>query len=439
MRQKIDDSVDVFSWKEAKATISAADPEITKIIDEIAPDDRFKLFRIRYPYGAIIYEEGQFFVPSENGSILPLTDAKFLPLLQKSLSYRPVPLGCITHNSIEVFKQTKSHIFPIAHRRGGLELGVWESVMPASPFTVTSGARFTFMLPKVNDTQGQKKLKRYGIKGAGPVNHTDQWAIFRDLANHPEFSEPWHSEVFFFSNEWYEKMHSQDPVWMKLYIALLLKNIKHTEHGRIKTIYDNIWENFSLACNTRRIKASPHIFETFKHLIFIATGILPGFKTVKTDSIALPVNGLMKIYLEDYGLKNYIPTMLYPDYFKALEDECVYYSLQIPTSPNAFTKNKNSSTVRSDMIELVTLIDHFFFVLNEGHLGPGSEYIYSLFGDVQFDYFHSEAEEREGIATSTEMPSGDPGLLMPGTTGYADREFCARGTFVRGCVRISKK
>ena len=58
---------------------------------------------------------------------------------------------------------------------------------------------------------------------------------------------------------------------------------------------------------------------------------------------------------------------------------------------------------------------------------------------MQFDYFHSEANESEGITASSEMPLEDVGLLMPGGAEYGDREFCARGTFVRGCVRISKK
>lgn len=152
--------VEELTWLEARSSFAQADPSISKIIDDISPDNSFKLIRIRYPYGAIIYELGKFFVPTTEGDILTLDHAKVPLFIREALSYSSVPLGCITSNSFEAFKQVGDHISPVSHRKTGLDLGIWEAFMPASPFTVTAGSRSVFMLPKITDTNGHKKLKK---------------------------------------------------------------------------------------------------------------------------------------------------------------------------------------------------------------------------------------------------------------------------------------
>lgn len=282
-----------------------------------------------------------------------------------------------------------------------------------------------------------KNLKKYGVKGPSPFNPFDQWYIFREMANHDEFPQDWYCEVIFFSKKWFEAIF-HDPAWIQFYNFLLLKNIKHTEPHRIKVTHDTIWENFSLARSEKRMKVSPHIVETFKHLIFIATGVLPGFKVVCSTATPGPMQAIIDAYINEYGLKTYAPTMMYANYFDKQSDDFVYYSLQIPTSPNSITKNKNSSTARSDMVELLDLIDDFIFELNRGHLGPGSDYMNNLYGEVQFDFFHSESDTNEGVYPSSDMPNEDPKLLFMSPT-KDKREFCAKASFVRGCVRISRK
>jgi hypothetical protein len=433
--------IKVVDWdSESREAILKADSELCAIIDGLKIEEQhFKLVRIRVPYGATLYERGIFYIPSKKGMI-PLQNASFdmgLPEeIKKALLYQTVPLGVVTKNSFEVFREAGDHIFPLAHRKNGFELGIWETFSPPSPFTITAGARSIFLLPKINDINGYKRLKKYGAKTPRPSTVFEQWYNFCEIANHSSFSEKWYCEIYLFTEDWKNNMLS-NPAWSPFYNYVLRKGLAHTEPERIKTNYDIVLTNFSSFLQSKRIKKDPYIMETFKHLLAIANGILPAFKVVKNSS-SIPAKGIAETYIEGYGLKSYVPTMMYADYFDANSNDVAYYSLQVPTFLSNNTRDNDKGTTKNDLIELIDLVDHFMRELTSNRLGQGSEYLIKLFGKVEFNFFHNDEDLDHGIYSTKDMAKEDADLIYKFTPSE-NEEFCYRSTFVRGCIRISNK
>jgi hypothetical protein len=423
------------NWTCARASIANQDHALAEIIDEISPEDDLKLMRVRYPYGATIYEDGLFYLPGKNGSIL-LSDKSIPKHIRESLNYRAVPLGCITHNGFEVFRNVGEHIFPLAFRDGGLELGIWETFLPASPFTVVAGARTTFLLPKVSDYSGHKKLRAVGVKSPTPRTLFCQWKVFSEIEQGQKTGEPWYCEIYFFTKQWQERIFS-DRKWVHFQNYLLKKALQHTEAERIKITYDSVWEHFSLFLKKNHIRNDVYLADILKHLTYIATGILPSF-SVALDNTALPLEKIQSAYLNIYGLKNYIPTVMYSNYFNAEKNKSVYYPLQVITTSSQLTNKNKLTTTKNVLIELIELVDLFLQQISSNSLGAGNDYMRDLFSKVSFDFFHSDHFIEAGIYPANEMPTDDPDLLFS-SVETNNKEFCDRGTVTRACVRISSK
>lgn len=429
--------IEELHWDQARDDVYKSDPAFAKIVDDLSPNKDFTLLKISYPFGAVIYQDGTFYLPTKDG-FTPMTDKKIPSHIRASLSYSTVPLGFVIENSFEVFREFDDRIFSLAYRTSGLELGIWESFAPGSPFTVTAGSRSLMMLPKISDVTSHKKLKRYGLRSQVPNKSFDQWHVYTELANNSNFHQPWALSFLLFTDKWIEKM-KKDPSWIKFESFVMKKFISHTEPARVRVTYDSIWEAFANILQRRRIKPNPYIIDTFKHLISIATGILPAFKAVHKNQKPGPVDELMKIYLEEYGLKTYYPSMMYSDYFNHSDNDSAYYSLQVPTCHDSTSSNRRSTSVRTDLFELVELLDNFTLELTNGNLGAGSSYIFDLFSKIQFDFFHSEEDKDRGVHPPQDIGKEDKNLLYLPEGKFGNREFCDRSSFVRGCVRISKK
>jgi hypothetical protein len=423
------------TWATARAVIAAQDLGLTKIIDDINPGDDLKLMRVRYPYGATIYKNGQLYLPGENGSIL-LTDKSVPKHIFEALNYNAVPLGCVTHHGFEVFRNVGDHIFPLAFRDGGLELGIWETFLPASPFTVVSGARTTFLLPKISDYSAHKKLKAAGVKSPVPKTLFCHWKIFTEIESGTKTDEPWYCEIYFFTKQWQERVFT-DLKWVYFQNYLLKKALKHTEAYQVKITYDSVWEYFPLFLKKQNIRINNYLTDALKHLIYIAAGILPGF-SVALNNTPLPLDKIQSAYLNIYGLKSYIPTIMYSNYFNAETNQPVYFPLQVITTASQLTNKQKLTTAKSTLIELIELVDLFLQQISSNSQGKKKDYIWELFSNVSFDFFHSDDCPDAGVFSTQDMPKDDHDLLFC-SVDTKNNEFCGRGTATRACVRISRK
>lgn len=434
-----------LNWKEAQPLVKKIEPELASIIDEMNIEESYSLFLITYRYGDKFYSEGTFYVPNAERELVTLDNTDIPQSIRDALNYSALPLGMLINEyGAEAYSALEDKIFSLAFFSQGLHVGVWENFAPVIRTNITAGARSLNILPRITETNSHKKLKRYGVQAPPPKHAFEQWQIFKEASRHPNFSQPWECTTLFFSEQWINKINN-DEKWIKLQNYLLKRAWKHTEHLRNRMHLRTIWESFTLFLSNNKIKPQPYIVETLQHLVSIAIGSLPGFRPA-TNNQAGPVDGIIRMYLEDYDLKHYYPSIMQPSFFSLNANEpnnYIYYSLQVPTYLESIPKTRTPVSARADLSELIYLTNQFINEITENaYLQIGAQHIYDLLIKIKFDYFHDDAEPRIGIRSSAELAIDDPRFdyLPPDLQNKGEaRKFCERASFARGCVRISKK
>ena len=429
-----------YQWTpEIRKQVSAFEPELCSIIDNLDLDDSHTILKLTYPFGARIFGKGIFYLPTVNNETVAINDNHVPAYLKQQLSYSSLPLGIILDHGTEVFSEHGDRVFSLVYFRHGLNLGIWEAFAPASPFSLSAGARSLFMLPKITNAEKHKNLRQYGVNSPAPLTPFEQHATFVKIANHKNFPEPWVCEILFLTAPWMQKIKNDKNKWRDLHVFLLNRVWEHTHYSRNKMFIDTMWESFSRFLTKKRIKPNTHLVDITKHLIFVAVGILPAFAPA-TNNQAAPIDGLLKVYLNDYGLETYVPTFMQPHHFSLeIPHDYVYYAMQIASYLESIPQFRLTTSTRTDLSELIVLMDTFIRELLHDQSTQGEvNNIYEKLKKIQFDYFHSDPDLDKGIYPSSDLPKEDARLLyMP--PKYAKRSFCETSSFARGCIRISNK
>lgn len=427
-------------WKHIRASIALVEPELAQIIDEWDPP--YELISLRYSYGSKVLEDGELYIPTETGSSLPISSSNVANGIKEQLSYSNVPLGVITDGSNEVFLETEGRVIPLAFFKPGVILGLWESLdltssyYPKRVWEVTAGARTIFMLPSISQRMPHEKLKKkFNVKLSTPSTLYDQHQIFTQIVRSANFRDSWCNEIIFFSKDWL-KRDVTNHGWLRFHHHLLEKAWTLSAYNRNKITFDKVWLLFSHNMELKGIKISSHLIDILKQIVAIGVGAAPGFRPVINSNIAAPVKALQKIYLQVYGLKNYIPTMMSLDYFNPYQsNEPIYYSLQAQTQIEPIYKIKN---LLSEIRELKIALEFFFSAALDGKLKVEDTPIEWLVKNVDVDFFHPDVDRNDEIQNAKYLPSKDKNLIdIPGAK--QGRKFAYSCSFVVGCIRLSMR
>ncbi|MBB72003.1 MAG: hypothetical protein CMF50_06345 [Legionellales bacterium] len=435
--------VEYLTWSKVRDEVGKICSKFVSIIDEINPADDLTLVKVRYPFGAKIISDGLLNLPTERGGMMPITDKRLPEELQRSLCYSPVPLGFIVKNSIEVYRELEDRVFSIASWGQGLDIGIWEHFGWTTPYSITAGARSLYIVPRVTLSTAHKKLKRdFNITLPPPKRAFDHWSLLKQIANSPNFSEPWFCEVIFLSQKWLNLLEknkdANSSLWGRLHQYIVDKNVAHSEYGRRRSIFEIVWEIFSRSLTVKGLRPNPYVIDTLKHLAFVGTGGSPGSAPSTGSSIMGPISGLQSAYLNSYGLKDYIPTIMQPRYLRSDETKPVYYSLQSPTLLESVPKSRNLTSIVDNVRELKELTDHFLGEAFDEHLRIANIPLNEIISQLNFEFFHEDAYTYgKEIRPSHDMPENDPDLLyMPEKNDSL--KFADTSPYLHGCVRISK-
>ncbi|EKD75379.1 MAG: hypothetical protein ACD_44C00148G0004 [uncultured bacterium] len=429
-------------WKEIRTKILSVNHQLTKVIDDIDPGEKFPLYLASYPYGSSIVNEGVFYLPSNEGEIIPIDDIRIDSKMRADFTYsgKGLPAGIVlkntAHESIGLTKQ----ILPVGVVSPGSIFALWRkldavpSFHPIKMFTITAGARFIFMLPNISDHSLHKNLKRdFNVRQLPPKTLIEQWDIFKSITHHPLLDCDWATELLFFSEQWFEKI-KHDNAWRTLYLLMLEKAWQKSAYERNQMLYNLA---FSGAQANRNLKPNPYLADTAKHLFMMAAGIVPGFGVAADDSCA-PVSLLQKVYVESYGIRGYNPTMFLPKHFSLFEaNQPIYYSLTFPTTLEFSPKSRKISSTLQDLSELRHVMQIFIEEIYCNKLKVEDTIICNIATHAEFEYFHSKLDRHGEIKLTRDMVIGDSSL-----TYYSEntsREFADSGSLIRGCVRIAKK
>lgn len=428
-----------MTWQEVRKEIGI-EPEFKDIVDEISPGNDCTLFKVRYPFGQIMFKDTVFYLPNENGFSIPITDIEIPKNIRDKLSYNVFPLGAVVKNNVEVFREIEDKVFSVAFYGNGLDVGIWEHFGWLTPYTVSAGARSLYMLPKISEASAHKRLKKeFGIIAPPPKRLYDHWRVFAELANSPSFPSKWFCEVLFLSNKWLDKINN-DANWIKLDRYIWKKGWQHSGYGRRKAILDIAWEETARSIGNKDIRVDPYVVDLLKHLIFIGTSTAPACApSIGTDE-AGPLTDIQKIYENStgYGLE-YIATIMQPHSLALESSRPVYYSLPMRTLLETMPKARKMTTVIDNIRELQELIDHFVHHGYWSKLQIAAASFHEIIDRLNFEFFHGEMYSYgPTIRPSPEMPKKDKTLIYdPYDKGK--RVFANNSSFLKGCVRISFK
>jgi len=427
--------IEKLNWNEARQYFEKANPVITKIIDDIWPTQNHHLLKIRYPFGALILNDTKFQVPSKNGKISPLIEADVSSEIKQMLGYCSLPLGLVIKNNVEIYRDLEDRIFPVAFYGHDIDMGIWEYFGWVTPYNVSAGARSLYMVPKISSSVGHKRLRQeFGVTPHPPKKPFDHWEIFRQIANSSNFPESWNCEIVFLTKAWFDSI-LKDKAWFSLNDYLWRKGWQHCGYARIKTIFDALWQHFVKRFANKGFRVDPYIMDTLKHLLYVGTSAISAFGPMGNDDVAGPLKTIQRVYKEVYGLKDYVPTIMQPQYLE--KNNPIYYSLSMPTLLETLPKSRNRPSTIEMIRELKGLIQYLFQEIDidlKIQNTPLNEILFKL----QFEYFHNEMYAYgKNIRPASEMPDKDHRLLYCSSYQKCSK-FSDSGPLVQGCIRINQ-
>lgn len=421
-------------WSAVRDGVIKVNPELARAIDTLDPPEHFTLAKVRYPFGQKILDQGQFILPDKNGLYRPLSDKTMRPL-QKLFDYaHTIPMGIVMKNKCELYLKFNERILPFSTMKPGKIAALWnvldlqQSAHTGKIWNITAGARSILFLSKISNNTKFIKLKNaFQLKCSKPNHLYDQWNILKEIADNPQFPEPWEVEILFFSKVWLTEQKSEK--WKLFHHFLVDQAWKNTAFTRNQTVL-NIVVSECLA--TKNLKPSPYLIDTVKHLLGIIQSFYPAFQLADENESAGPIKTWQTIFKDIYEI-DYSPLMLHMGY----EQYSRFYSLNYPTQLSFLPKAKNASSHHHDLAELQHIMDKFIDFIKEDSLNLSHTPLYRKTVQSEFIYYHNSSEQNH---------FQQPGSLLKTDSAFIKQynkfstlPFCESSPFFRGCIKINNK
>lgn len=421
-------------WKDVRDQVLIANKAVTSIIDKIPEKEHPSFYLASYPFGELMIEQGLARVP-HNNEFHFIKKASLPNDILSDLDYANVPMLIGLNKASELFLGLNHRTYPLHLFAPGKILGLWP-ILDTEEFAKTyhrnmwnlaAGIRTIFMLPKVMDYGSHSKMQRQLqlTEAYPPHNLFDQGPVFADIARSAKMECDWQHEVLFFGKGWAEGLKSGK--WPELHRILLQREWNDSLSLRNHMSIETIWQVLAQAQAQTRLKPNTYVIDTVKHLINIAVNTSVGFTPLaNNDETFAPVTCIQKAYLEYYNLKQYIPTLLAPAYLQG--NAAVYYSFLCPTLLS-LSPNHNFRNTLEDERNIKHILELF-----QTELQQYDDFQHILPANIQFDFFHFEADPIYNIQPIEALAKADPYL----STYPADPSliFCENGPFLRACVKI---
>ncbi|MCX7122569.1 MAG: hypothetical protein NTV32_02655 [Gammaproteobacteria bacterium] len=427
-------SLRVGNWQSVRTKVAAQDPHLARLLDALSLDDEYRFYTACYPYGLSILKNSVFYLPGEDYSVISVHDMP--EPIRSDLNYNinANGAGIIIRNKMEQFVMVEDRIVPFSVYGLGSLLGlttVLDDLTKQQRFNdyglweITSGARSVFMLPKISDMLSFNKLKKiYQLEAKKPEHYTEHWSVFSEIARKRNCD--WTFEVVFFSRKLIEKL--KDPACDELKSYFLEYNRQF--FGFWRNLFS--WQvTFSRIECLRNLKQSAHLLDTAKHLFAVAAGIFPAFQPA-TDNSFMPRTLIQEIYLNEYGLKDYIPVIMQPSLSRP--GEILYSSLGMPISVEYSPKSALSSSNINDLSELMGLLKRYVKELLSRDLDIARTNLYRIVQNNKFDFYHVNSEDRKDIQTVEALIARDPRFIQDARHG--NEAFPVHSRFFKGCIAL---
>jgi len=438
-------SIEEVRWQDIAKQVKKVAPDIYDAINQLEIDSSCKLYKVRYPYGAmIIGQEGIFNLPNKYGELVPITDISISKNLQTDLNYNwnAIPMGLIMDGHVELFlEDQKDYIEPHGiYREGILAL---RAVLDqhCSPqdrsyhakrfFRMTSGSRYVYSLASIFDAASFKRLKNYFHLSIdkSQVKH-DVWGLFRELANSEEFKTEWYTEILFFSKKWLH--HPKNEAWKSFRLALFEMSWKASEYERNRKLLSRIWN-----IHKSNKKISDYVFQMIQYIAEAALGRAALYKPIDASNMAGPFTDCVDVLMNVYGLKKYVPIIVHTGYYDHHQPQAGYLSVQKPCVLVTEKKVSSRDNLIVEVREIRKAMLEFIKEIKEGVLRVEDTPFYHL-QEINFDFYHSDMDIYNEFYPSREIFSGDK-RVEDLLDACSNKEIPFRNDLLRSCIKIYKK
>jgi len=429
----------IASWKQLREEIRNVNQELSNIIDELDPDNSYKLIKASYLYGDMVVKDGFVHIPTSNNQLEPINSEQQDNSIRQELGYHAMPPFLVLDKCNEIFINAGNRIIPINLFSKGWLTGVYEfmDIITQQSFkynwNFSAGSRSIFMLPKVYDSIGLNKLySEYNIAphSLSTKNSTDHWLLFKEIAQSNNFDQNWKNQIIYFGHKWFQKKNDS-VAWQKFRDYFIKQGWLQAQYSIAKINFALEWGKYAEIISSRRPHPKLYIVDHLRHILSIANGYYPAFKPADNSQEIAPTTGIKKAFTDIYELKDYIPTIMHTSSVTHFtHDQPVYYSLSFPTLVEGSPLKKGSSTILVDIKQLKLLIETVrnYLICNNNSS--------RIIQDTNFEYFHIEKDNQEEIKPSSEILAGDPYFLKDELV-TKNRIFCTTSPFFRGCIRIN--
>lgn len=436
-------------WKQVREKVGKVEAKLARIIDELDPDHSYPLYLAFYPYGATDADTQSSLFPHRDASgYFRLTDSDAPKEIVNDLGYsiNSTPLGMVLEKEIECFIDLQNEgitipwliyqpgaIFPLARILNKQTDRVYT---PNGLLSSTAGARSAFMLPNIGCAVNHSNLQRdFNVQSPPPKSLYEHWHLFKEIANSEAVNSDWRCCVMYFSEKWLTSIHN-NPAWDKLKQYLQELAWYRYEWDRNRIYYDI---TFSLIQKARNLKPNPYLADTAMHLFATALGAAPGYAPC-LDNDALPLNLLQRVFVESYGLKKYIPTIMQPKHFSFETDDLpIYYSLQHPSTHVFSPKSRDTSSTLFELRELEHIMRVYKQELTKSNALCTDTMLGRIANEITFNFYHNKADRHRVVDCSSHLFKNDERFDFLHPTSKADTaNHSIDAPFVRGCISIKK-
>lgn len=443
----VNSAITKLAWADIRSSIEQINDKFAGIVDSISPDDSFTIYRVDYPYGAVIADTENFYLPDSHDKPQRINSFTSNQDLLNDLSYgqSTMPMGMVLSKTLEYYIDLPKinmiipwliykpgSLFPYTTILGNVN---YKNYAPNNLLAISAGARSAFMLPNIGCNTNHINIQRdLNIQKSAPKFLYEHWDIFKQIANSKVAKSDWRCSVIYFAEKWVSMLQN-DTSWLSLKNYMLESGWKQFEFERNRVYFDIA---FSFMQQKRNLKPNPYLTDTARHLHTIAMGCAPGYAPAIDDDF-LPVELLQNVYMDSYGLKKYIPTILQPQHFDITSSNQtpVYYSLQHPSTHMFSPKSRKASSTLLEMRELSHIMKIFSEELTKDNAICSDTILNTIARDVNYEYFHNEVDAHLVIKSSAEVKNMDPRFsTKPDKPSWNNATFAEDAKFLRGCVRI---
>jgi hypothetical protein len=430
----------LVTWQDVQKGVAKVNAELASLVDNINPDQTHKLVKVTYFYGDEVVKNSRTFFPGEDDNLVEITHHSIDPKIQQELSYSSIPLFLSLDKSTTSFFDTGKRHVPNSMVDKGTLIGLYQEMdqrigrESSRIDSFCAGACSSFLLPKITDRTGLKKLQQaYNIAPTIEIDKlSDHCKLFKYIAQSNKINNKWQSTILFFGKSFMRKKSaSQAEITFKNFLVdQAWKSIGLTIN---RLVFNMLWEKYTSIISSRKPQLPLHILFQVKHLLSLMIGNFPAFTVSSNNEEVAPTNALQEAFIEHYSLKEYIPTIMSPYTLKSGEKNprYIYYSLSNPTVMEGTALKENSNTIINDLREIKDLIETLKSQLDI----KDSHHFHKIIRNTNIDFFHPRSDDYHKIRSSENIGVEDPSFLQD-SERFKDRKFCATSPFFSGCIRI---